>query len=131
MRLLIAIVGTAGLASVVLMLLILARLTKRWETVTRSRSYYRLFYVAGALVALASLSRLVRIGYLIPATSLGQDSPSVYPLTSDQLANLYPFLESRSWFYLVFYHLPLVIALTVSLILAWRNWGWLLRAKEK
>jgi len=135
LRLLVAMIGTAGLASVVLMLLILARLTRRWEAVTRSRSRYRLFYVAGALVALAALSRLVRIGHLAPLTGLGQYPASesaltVGPLTSGQL-NLYPFLESRSWFYLAFYHLPLAVAATLSLILALRNWGWLMRVKEK
>lgn len=115
-------IGTAGLASVALMLIILARLTKRWEAVTRARSRYRLFYAAGVLVALASLSRLVRIGYL-PLTVLKQDT--IYQ------ANIHPFLDSGSWFYLVFYHLPLVLAMTLSLILAWKNWGWLLRKKEK
>lgn len=127
-------IGTAGLASVVLMLLILARITRRWEAVTRSRSYYRLFYVAGALVALAALSRLVRIGHLIPLTGLGQDPASEFALTAGLLTdgqlNLYPFLEPHSWFYLAFYHLPLAVAATISLILAWRNWGWLLRVQE-
>jgi len=108
--------GTAGLASVTLMLAILARLTKRWQAVTRIRSYYRWFYFASALVALAALARLVRIGHL-PVVALGQSFP--------------PFLESSSWFYLVFYHLPLVTAMTMSLILAWRNWGWLFRTREK
>ena len=135
MRLLVAMIGTAGLASVVLMLLILARLSRRWEAVTRSRSYYRLFYVAGALVALAALSRLVRIGHLAPLTGLGQYPAGESALTASPLTNgqlyLYPFLEPRSWFYLAFYHLPLAAAATVSLILAWRNWGWLLRVQEK
>jgi hypothetical protein len=115
-------IGTAGLASIALMLVILARLTKRWEAVTRARSHYRLFYFACGLVALAALARLVRIGYL-PLTTLDPDSS--HP------ANLHLFLESGSWFYFVFYHLPLALAMTLSLILAWKNWGWLLREKGK
>ena len=132
MRLLAAILGTAGLASVGLMLAILARLTRRWEAITRTRSYYRWFYVTGALVALSSLSRLVRVGYL-PLVTLGQELASkALPSTDWPIpVDLSPFLESGSWFYLVFYHLPLVTAMTISLILAWRNWGWLLRAKER
>ena len=53
MRLLAAMLGTAALASVSLMLAILARLTRRWQAVTRIQSYYRWFYVSGALVAIA------------------------------------------------------------------------------
>jgi hypothetical protein len=108
--------GTAGLASVALMLAILARLTRRWQAVTRTRSYYRWFYVAGVLVALAALARLVRIGYL--------------PVIAQE-QGLSPLQEPSSWFYLAFYHLPLVIAATISLLLAWRNWGWLFRVQEK
>lgn len=130
MRLLVAMLGTAGLASVMLMLAILARLTKRWEAITRTRSHYRWFYVAGALVALASLSRLVRIGHL-PLIAWGQDlAGRAMPAIERPIsAGLSPFLESSSWFYLIFYHLPLVAAMTIGLILAWRNWGWLLRAR--
>jgi hypothetical protein len=143
-RLLLAMLGTAGLASVMLMLAILARLTRRWQAITRARSHYPWFYVASILVGLASLARLVRIGYL-PLTAdavypPGEIAPALGqvlvgdPLpTGDRqvIASLSPFLESDSWFYLLFYHLPLVIALTISLTLAWRNWGWLLWTKEK
>ena len=124
--------GTAGLASVMLMLAILARLTKRWEAITRSKSFYLWFYVASALIGLASLSRLVRIGHL-PVATLGQDllSDSVLASGRQAPANLSPFLVPDSWFYLVSYHLPLATAMTISLLLAWRNWGWLLRAKER
>jgi hypothetical protein len=129
--LLVAMLGTAGPASVLLMLVILGRLTKRWEAITRTRSYYRWFYAAGTLVALASLSRLIRIGHL-PLIALGQDltGRAIPAVGRPAGAGLSPFLESSSWFYLIFYHLPLVTAMTISLILAWRNWGWLLRARE-
>lgn len=115
MNLLVAVLGTVGLGAVVLVLLILARLTYRWELVTRSRSAYRLFYVAAALVAVAALVRLVRIGYLSPAAGPG---------TGSAVSVLY---EPLSWFYLCFYHLPLTVGMAISLGLAWHNWGWLLK----
>jgi hypothetical protein len=105
---------------VVLMLAILARLTRRWEAVTRNVSHYRLFYLAGALVALASLARMVRIGHL-------------YPYADSSQAPLWLLEPSRprSWFYLLFYHLPLATATTLSLVVAWMNWGWLLRVDDR
>jgi hypothetical protein len=108
MNLLIAVLGTAGLGSVVWLSLILARLTKKWEVVTKSRSLYRLLNVGAALIALASLTRLVRIGYLYSSAG-----PSA-------------FHEPESWFYLCFYYIPLVVGAGISLVVTWRNWGWLL-----
>lgn len=139
MRLLIAVMGTVGLASIVLMLLILARLTQKWEAVTRSKSGFRLFYVAAALVALASLVRLARIGYLLPrevedlltTSGLSALGPVVSSTSKPVFLLTYSLFEPQSWFYLVFYHLPLAIAVTGSLILTWRNWGWLLSESEE
>ena len=111
MRLLSAILGTAGLLSMIFAFLILARLTQKWESVTKLKSHYRLFYVSTALVGIASLVRLIRIGYLdvglerSPASALG---------------------DPRSWIYLCFYHAPLAIGVTISLGVTWRSWGWLL-----
>jgi len=117
-RLLIALVGTVGLGAILLALLILAHLTQKWEAVARSNSYYRLFYVAAALVGVASLVRVVRMGHLSPV--VGPSIPSAQVL-------LY---EPQSWFYLCFYYIPLATGLTISLWLTWRNWGWLLREQD-
>ena len=111
MNLLTAVVGTAGLASIAFMFFILARLTHKWELVTRTRSHFRLFYVSAILVIAASLTRLVRAGSLNGA------------------ADPVPLGQPRSWFYLCFYHVPLALSVTISLLVAWRNWGWLLREK--
>jgi hypothetical protein len=112
MKPLIAVIGTAGTASIVLVLVIMARLTQKWEVVTKSRSYYRLFYVAAGLVTLASLARLARIGY----QGSGPEQSALG--------------TSQSWFYLFFYHIPLIAALTISVAITWRNWRWLLREKD-
>jgi hypothetical protein len=112
MTLLVAIVGTAGLAAIAMMLVILGRLTQRWELVTRSQSHYYLFYVSAGLVGVASLARLVRAGYLV--SGAGQT----------MLAN------PTSWFYICLYHIPLTVGMAISLVVTWRNWGWLLREKD-
>lgn len=112
MNLAIAVLGTAGLGSVALILVILARLTQKWEVVTKTKSHYRLFGVSAALVILASLTRLVRVGNLSTPTELS-------------------FLSGPySWGYLCFYHAPLAIGVTISLMVAWRNWGWLWRSPD-
>ena len=108
MTLVAAVIGTAGLGALVVVLIIMGRLTQRWELVTRSRSGYRLFYVAAALIGIASLTRLVRAGYLV--------ADSGPPMLTD----------AQSWLYLCSYHLPLSVAMTISVIVTWRNWGWLL-----
>ena len=113
MTLLVAIVGTAGLGAIVLVLVVVARLTQRWELVTRKMSYYRLVYVSAGLVGVATLARLVRATHL---------DPSAEPAALS---------DPQSWFYVLFYHAPLAIGVSLSLIVTWRNWEWLLRAKEK
>jgi hypothetical protein len=113
-NLIVGVLGTAGLGAVVFVLVILARLTQKWEAVTHSGSHFRLFYLASVLVGLAAVSRLVRIGY--PSATGGTPSFLYQP---------------QSWFYLCFYHIPLAVGLTLSLALAWRNWGWLIMEKGK
>lgn len=112
MTLLFAVLGTAGLSAVALVLAIIARLTQRWESVTRSRSYYQWFYVSVGLLLIAAFSRLVRAVYLA-----SDASPAV-------LTNPW------SWVYVLLYHLPLVAGTTISVIVAWRNWGWLLKEQS-
>lgn len=114
MSLIVAVIGTVGMGAVVLVLVILARLTQKWELVTRSRSHYRLFYAASLLVGLASMARMVRIGYVNPAPG----APAFL-------------LDPHSWFYLCFYHIPLAVGSTISLIVTWRNWGWLVKERSE
>lgn len=112
MTLLVAVIGTAGLGAVAFMFVVLGRLTQKWELVTRTRSYYRLFYASAILVIAASLTRLVRVGSLNSTLEPGF------------------LLEPRSWFYTCFYHVPIVLGITISLVVAWRNWGWLLSRQQ-
>jgi hypothetical protein len=107
-----AVLGTAGLSAVALVLAIIARLTQRWELVTHSKSHYRWFYVSVGLLLVAAFSRLVRAVYL--ASDTGPAS----------LTNPW------SGVYVLLYHLPLIAGTTISVIVAWRNWGWLLRERS-
>ena len=128
MRFVIAVLSTAGLASVTLVLLILARLTEKWQAVTRQRSYYYLFYALAAAIVLLGGVHLYRIAALVPdELTLVQDTRDQFRQQTG-IASSPP--QLRSWFYLVFYHVPLAIIMTMSLLLAWRNWGWLFRHRE-
>jgi hypothetical protein len=132
LRFVIAVLSTAGLASVALVLLILARLTEKWEAVTRKKSYYRLFYVLAGVIVLLGGVHLYRIAVLVPDQfSLVHDTRTLFREQTG-ISSSPP--ELRAWFYLVFYYLPLALTMTVSLLLTWRNWGWLIfsrRAKPR
>jgi hypothetical protein len=108
MKLLIAVLGVTGLVAMGFVFLILARLTQKWEVVTKVKSHYHMFYVAAALAGIASVVRLLRIGYL--------DANAGPPFL----------LEPQSWFYFCFYYVPLAIGITISLGVTWKSWGWLL-----
>jgi hypothetical protein len=122
----VAVLSTAGLASVALMLFILGRLTAKFQAVTRKQSYYYLFYsLAGAIVAIGGIY-LYRIAALVPdQLSMVNDTRELF---REQIGIAGSPTQLRAWFHLIFYYLPLAVTLTVSLLLAWRNWGWLLRA---
>jgi hypothetical protein len=49
-------------------------------------------------------------------------------LVSD--AGLLLFSDPRSLLYMSLYHLPLLSGMSIGLIVAWRNWGWLLRERD-
>jgi hypothetical protein len=124
----VAVLSTAGLASVALVLLILARLTEKWEAVTRNKSYYYLFYFLAAAIVLLGGVHLYRIAALVPdELALVHNTRDLF---REQTGLASSSLQVRSWLYLVFYYLPLAITMTVSLLLVWRNWGWLLRSRS-
>lgn len=128
MRFVVAVLSTAGLASVALILVILARLTEKWQAVTRRRSYYYLFYALAGVVVLLGGIHLYHIAALVPEqVPLVQDTRDLIREQTGIAASL---PQRRAWFYLLFYYVPLAITMTVSLVLAWRNWGWLLRPNK-
>jgi hypothetical protein len=100
-----------GTISVMFLFLILARLSEKLGDVTRMPPYYRWFWVGIGFLGIALISQLLRISVSLT----GQTS---YPLLIDPL------------FYLVTYHLPLAIGITIGLTVAWRYWSWLLTERN-
>jgi chromate transport protein ChrA len=95
-----------GLLAVFFMLFMLANLSRRLGAVTKMKPYYRGFYVAMAILVVPFIARVMRSSMAL--------SPSVGPT-----------LLNNPVFYLFTYHLPSAIALTLSIAVAWRYWGWL------
>jgi hypothetical protein len=109
-------------------LLILARLTEKWEAVTRKKSYFRLFYVLAGVIVLLGGVHLYRIAALLPDDlSLIHDARDLFREQTGIAASP---LHLRPWFYLILYYLPLAATMTLSLLLVWRNWGWLVSQRE-
>jgi hypothetical protein len=120
----IAVLSTGGLASVALVLFILARLTEKWQAVTRKRSHYYVFYALSGVIVLLGGVHLYHIAALVSdQLPLVQGTRDLFREQTG-IATSPP--QLRSWLYLMFYYLPLAITMTISLLLAWRNWGWIL-----
>ncbi len=102
-------IGTAGIASLIYAMGLLTLLSRKLGAVTKMRRYYRGYYVAIVLGVCALAARLVYIS--------GRGNV-------DQPAT--PWWGS-STFALLAYHLPLALAISISLAITWRYWSWLLR----
>ncbi len=101
-RLFIAFLSFIGPASIVVALVALASLSRRLGAVTRRPPLYRWFLVGAALVGLSIVLRLIGLD---SAGRLGAQTA-------------------------LFYDVPLAIGLLVSVIVAWRYWGWLLYEQD-
>jgi chromate transport protein ChrA len=95
--------SVSGLIAVAVMLYILAMLSRRLGAVTKMKPYYRGFYLAMAGVIFALVSTLLR--------------------QSDADADLSV--------YVFVYYLPLILSGLISLVVAYRYWGWLFRERIK
>ena len=110
MNLLITPLGVIGLAGVAYTLYILANLSRRLGAVTKMPPYYRSFYIAIGLLTLSILARVTLNSMeLAPERSTG--------------------VISAPWFSLVAYHIPFVLAMVISVAVAWRYWIWLFKEK--
>ncbi len=105
------ILGTAGLGSLAIMLLILARFGYKLGAVTKMRPYYQGYYIAIGLVIIAFVTRSIRV--------------SVFWAPPDMI----PAVLNDPIFYLCAYHLPLALGLSLGLIITWRYWSWLLKER--
>jgi len=92
-----------GLLAVIYMLYIFATLSRRLGLVTKMKPYYRGFYIAMILVAIA-----IVVTVLPP-----------------------PAAESERSTYFLAYYATLIPAGVISLVVAYRYWGWLFRERTK
>jgi hypothetical protein len=94
--------GVIGLLAVMYMLYIFANLSQRLGAVTKMAPYYRGFYVAMGLMGVSVFVRIVFSGFGLTVA---------------------PFVV------LAAYHLPFLMAMLVSIVIAWRYWSWLFKEK--
>lgn len=107
MNVVVGLAGSLGLLAVVYTLFILAGLSHRIGEVRKMPPLFRGFYLGAAGIGLAFFGRLLRVSALLAP-------PEKLTFLNDEL------------FYLLIYHLPLAVGLTVSLVVTWRYWSWLL-----
>ncbi len=110
MTVVIGLASSLGLLAVIVTVFTLAALSQRIGQVRKMPPLYRGFYIGAACLITALFVRFLRVSAL----------PT--PLEGPAFLN-----DDR--FYLLAYHLPLALGLTVSLVVTWRYWGWLLRER--
>lgn len=110
MNVLITPLGVLGLIAVIYLVYIFAILSQRLGAVTKMPPYFRGFYVAMAFLGISTLARVMRSNLaLSPQSSIG--------------------LLNAPLFNLVVYHAPFVIAIVISVGVAWRYWSWLFKER--
>jgi hypothetical protein len=110
MSVLVTPLGVVGLIAVIYLAYIYANFSQRLGAVTKMLPYFRGFYVAMALLSISTLARVIRSNVVLSPQSSSSWSSS--PL-----------------FYLVVYHAPFVIAVAISVGVAWRYWSWLFKER--
>ena len=100
-----------GTFSLIVLFFILARLSEKLGAVTKMGPHYRLFWVGLGFMAIALMAQFLRIGL-----SLTKQDEDLWLNTPA--------------FYLITYHLPMAIGITISLVVTWRYWSWLLTERD-
>lgn len=111
MNILSAILGSVGLAALLFTCVILAQFGRKLGAVTKMRPYYQGYYVAIGFLGLSFVVHFIRA--------------SVFWAPPETI----PTLLNAPVFYLLFYHLPLAIGLSLGLGITWRYWSWLLKER--
>ena len=107
-----AIVASAGLASLIYALAILAGFSRKLGAVTKMRPLYRGYYVAIGFVGLALITHFLRTSvFWAPAQAI-------------------PVVLRSQTFYLFMYYLPLAIGTSLALAITWYYWSWLLKERQ-
>ena len=106
-----AILGAVGLAALLYAFAILAQFGRKLGAVTKMQPFYQGYYIAIGFVGLALIVRIIR-------ASVFWAPPETIPSVLNAPA-----------FYLLLYHLPLAVGLSLSLGITWRYWSWLLKER--
>lgn len=101
-----------GLMAALYMLYIFSTLSRKLGSVTKMKPHYRGLYLGMALILVAVIAHALRVVVWLGAASL----PDV--------------LESDG-FYLATYYVPMALAVTISLIVVLRYWGWLFTERDR
>ncbi|HZY45320.1 MAG TPA: hypothetical protein VFF70_11275 [Anaerolineae bacterium] len=101
-----------GLIAALYMLYIFALLSRKLGNVTKMKPHYRGLYLSMALTLVAIVAHVLRVAVWLNPTPMPQ------VLTTGE-------------FYLVTYYLPLTLAVTISLVVVVRYWGWLFSERDR
>jgi hypothetical protein len=94
---------------------ILARLSEKFGSVLKMPPLYKWFYVAEVLVGFALVVHLLQASAYL-------SNPVAPPEKIWAITGVA--------FTLVFYQIPLAIAVTIGFIITWKYWGWLLTERK-
>jgi hypothetical protein len=101
-----------SLFGVIYLVYIFSVLSRKLGSVTKMRPFYRGFYVAIGLIGLALVS-----SWLLLTVRITPD--------------LLPVAWRDETLYLVIFNATSAVAVTLSLVLAWRYWGWLFKERGR
>jgi len=102
--------GTLGTLSIIVLLYVLAKLSERFGSVIKMPPIYRYYYWAAALVVMGLMTQLL-MAVVDPPTLLNH--------------------LSKPWLLLLVYDVPVSIGLTMSLVITWRYWRWLVNENNE
>lgn len=108
MTVLMALLGSAGLAALIYAVSFLVNVNQRIGAMTKMKPFYRWLYLAAFCLTVAFLIRLLR-------TSVFWAPQEAPPLLTSNL------------FYLATYHVPLAVGMTIILMVTIKYWGWLIK----
>jgi hypothetical protein len=110
MSVLVTPLGVVGLIAVIYLVYIFSNFSQRLGAVTKMPPYFRSFYVAMVLLSISTLARIIR------------SNPTLATQSSTGWLN-------SPTFDLAVYHAPFVVAVAISVGVAWRYWSWLFKEK--
>lgn len=110
MKVIVGLAGSLGLLAIIYTLFTLAAFSQKIGLVRKMPPLYRGFYFGIACLIVSFFARFLRV--------------SAFLISSDV-----PIFSDDDLFYLLAYHLPLAVGLTMSLVVTWRYWSWLLRER--